>query len=198
MSYRMTARSADGRTTTAVTEPEGLKATARTILNPVSGHRTYFDETSNAKASWPLAPEAKSRLVSVVSDPTCLTDAKLIKQMQFVGRGQVLGVQVVKLRQGLSPNSTLELWKAPSLNCAILYSRLEKPTSRNEIVATSITGGEPAPSVFTIPPNTPELPPSEIVKREYNNRNAKIMPSTERKIKALDDLYFRANGRPPK
>lgn len=113
---------------------------------------------------------------------------------------QLLGQRVVHMREDAAPDSYVDRWLAPALNCFPLRETFTftsgPPTATRRIVrqALFLIPGEPARSLFQIPASYVERSPSEMAAefaRRFPGHDAMSTKSAQR----LDDIYRTARQR---
>ena len=148
----------------------------------------------NIRANELAAVKAKPR------DPTCMTHPEQVVTWQYLGRGSVLGVEVVKHRLDLPSSSVVtESWEAPSLDCERLYLQSMFRNSKGEFTdatirtAVRIDHAEPDSRYFA-PIGAREVKPSEALLAEINRKAVQPLSSLPeklaRKAEARDEDYL--------
>jgi len=154
------------------------------VIGDVPARRTFAVEpATRSVATYSLGPQG-------ASVPACAPDAN-------AERATMLGYEVARVERALSspPEQTLllESWVAPALNCFPLkwtatmgLTLGQKFRNVNEVLL--VIEGEPAPSLFEIPADYKERPPSEI-EAEFSKKFPGQRLLGEGVGSKLDDIY---------
>jgi hypothetical protein len=114
-----------------------------------------------------LSDQQITRLKAANATSTCAPPSGRISRYRSQGLGTFLGYRVVKIEQQ-AHDRRVELWEALDLDCYPIRQTTEwwdpngTITDRTEVTALSVTVGDPARDLFTIPQSFVERPPSEM------------------------------------
>ncbi|NWG13877.1 MAG: hypothetical protein HXY20_10120 [Acidobacteria bacterium] len=143
--------------------------------------------------------EAVQAYIQKPHDPTCNNHPELVEEAQhemgILGTGSFHGVSVVKhVRE--TEEAIIETWESPECSCEAVLTRA---TWRNpdgtvqgttEQIATAIHLGEPDPSLFEIPADFAEKPPSVVANETSRKVHNRDFPSDSlRKLGSADKAY---------
>jgi hypothetical protein len=107
-----------------------------------------------------------------------------------------LGIEVVKHENDLFGDK-LEEWRAPSLNCEVLYSRLTLRDGRgNETKAINVVKGDPDAAFFSISSELQERSPSEIMKLAAEKSKSVISADVQKRLPMMDKRYNETKAEP--
>lgn len=180
-----------------------LQTTARRIQLVREGRQVTTAEPVRLKSTVRVRDWAVAHWKSRHRDSSCTGRVFGAVALAAIGDATVLGVAVLKFRED-TPRATVEVWRAPSLNCYRLFERFEWK-SQGAVVSTttntaiSITVGDPDPALFQVPDSFREVKPSEAAARlrEFfeaaEEQHPAVKADKARKYRSLDEAYERAN-----
>jgi hypothetical protein len=183
-------RFADGR--------PGRKPGRKLTLVPERAHKVVVDE-AKVVTSFPYSEKGIAALAAPPSDPSCRTQPELTGAYQVLGDDSYLGFRVVRIVKD-DPSVRTEKWEAPDLSCfplKLIYNWKRKDGSldgRTEKVAVSVEIGEPPSSLFIVPTDYREMPPSQAF-RETEKLSGPLPQAFAERVQELDRRYQEAQKR---
>lgn len=131
------------------------------ILDPNKDARIFVDEVTKSVTTIKPPKAVFSEMMSELSSEGCPSGVDLSKLPESE---EILGVKT-RYYVDETPAITDERWIVPDLNCIILkeiQTSHELGGAHNEMMATSITFGEPPARLRTIPPFFAERAPKQV------------------------------------
>jgi hypothetical protein len=204
-SHSVFARRADGSTAEVrfLGPPENRIAPERRVILLDERKKVLVSDMIQSLSTTFLSDYEFKFLKGPPLDPTCSGPHDAGRATRVLGNAILSGVKVVgHIEEGKADR--FELWEAPELNCYPVKSVQEWKdesgvvNSRTERTA-SVTLGEPSPSLFEVPGNYREKPPSvfETDLRAYQHR-PELTPQQLVGMYKADQTYYKSREYAPK
>lgn len=160
----------------------------RDIVRVDESKRISIFDLSKVQSAFNIRPNELAAVKSKPRDPTCMTHPEQVVTWQYLGRGSVLGLEVVKHRLDLPGSSVVtESWQAPSLDCERLFLKSTFRNSKGEFTDTTIRTAvridqaEPDARYFASI-GAREVKPSEALLAEINRKAPQPLGSLPEKL----------------
>jgi len=174
---------------TTLESPAGEIGDLETFVDVISGREVTLEPFTKSAMTLFLTPR---QIIGRV--PLCPPDIN----SPTLEHDWILGYEVVKVTTQYSVvnarKMTNEEWMAPTLGCySLRRSEVSSNGSHNEFETTDVIEGNPPSSMFEVPADYVERPPSEL-SAEYEARFGKKFWPNSTIMKNLDHRYYSLRG----